>query len=176
VWYDPRTRSGGGAVAGYLLMTLGEDYLRKLFAQDIMITQEIRQQVEWLVRGRYPISLGMNASAFEEFQSLGLGRNVKPLLPDSQFGTRINIDGGSVMLYNRAPHPNAAKVYANWLLSRQGQTAWSRHTKECSRRLDVTECPAEKRLKPDRQYLDIDREAVRPFQARAQEIATEIFK
>ena len=25
---------------------------------------------------------------------------------------------------NRAPHPNAAKVAANWLLSREGQTAW----------------------------------------------------
>ena len=26
--------------------------------------------------------------------------------------------------FNRAPHPNAAKVAANWLLSREGQTAW----------------------------------------------------
>ena len=26
--------------------------------------------------------------------------------------------------FNRAPHPNAAKVAANWLLSRDGQGAW----------------------------------------------------
>jgi hypothetical protein len=26
--------------------------------------------------------------------------------------------------FNRAPHPNAAKVAVNWLLSREGQTTW----------------------------------------------------
>ena len=36
--------------------------------------------------------------------------------------------GGSsvVVLINRAPHPNAAKVFINWYLSRQGQTVWQR--------------------------------------------------
>jgi ABC-type Fe3+ transport system substrate-binding protein len=29
-------------------------------------------------------------------------------------------------LLNKAPHPNAAKVYVNWLLSRQGQILWQR--------------------------------------------------
>lgn len=27
---------------------------------------------------------------------------------------------------NKAPHPNAAKVYVNWLLSRRGQMLWQR--------------------------------------------------
>ena len=30
---------------------------------------------------------------------------------------------GTVTLVNRAPHPNAAKVFINWLLSRKGQMA-----------------------------------------------------
>ena len=30
---------------------------------------------------------------------------------------------GTLGLVNRAPHPNAAKVYINWLLSRRGQMA-----------------------------------------------------
>ena len=31
---------------------------------------------------------------------------------------------GTLSVFNRAPHPNAAKVAANWLLSREGQMAW----------------------------------------------------
>ena len=29
-----------------------------------------------------------------------------------------------VVLIDRAPHPNAARVFINWYLSRQGQTVW----------------------------------------------------
>ena len=29
--------------------------------------------------------------------------------------------GGTIGLANRAPHPNAASVFVNWLLSREGQ-------------------------------------------------------
>ena len=31
---------------------------------------------------------------------------------------------GTLSFFNRAPHPNAAKVAVNWLLSREGQTTW----------------------------------------------------
>ena len=31
---------------------------------------------------------------------------------------------GTLSYFNRAPHPAAAKVAINWLLSREGQTAW----------------------------------------------------
>ena len=30
---------------------------------------------------------------------------------------------GSIILPSQAPHPNAARVFVNWLLSREGQTA-----------------------------------------------------
>ena len=35
---------------------------------------------------------------------------------------------GTVALLNRAPHPNAAKVFINWLLSRNGQIALQKRT------------------------------------------------
>ena len=44
---------------------------------------------------------------------------------------------GSLMLMSRAPHPNAAAVYINWLLSKDGQTAWSKAVNAASHRLDV---------------------------------------
>jgi ABC-type Fe3+ transport system substrate-binding protein len=38
---------------------------------------------------------------------------------------------------NRAPHPNAARVFINWLLSQETLSAWSRVTGFWSRRVDV---------------------------------------
>ncbi len=40
-------------------------------------------------------------------------------------------------MFNRAPHPNAAKVYINWLLSKEGQTDYARLNGNISARLDV---------------------------------------
>jgi ABC-type Fe3+ transport system substrate-binding protein len=31
---------------------------------------------------------------------------------------------GTLSFFNRAPHPNAAKLAVNWLLSREGQANW----------------------------------------------------
>jgi len=36
-----------------------------------------------------------------------------------------------------APHPNAAKVFINWLLSREGQEVFSRAMGQPTRRLEV---------------------------------------
>lgn len=33
---------------------------------------------------------------------------------------------GTLALMNQAPHPNAAKVFINWLLSREGQTIFQK--------------------------------------------------
>jgi ABC-type Fe3+ transport system substrate-binding protein len=49
----------------------------------------------------------------------------------------VNPANGEVGLINRAPHPNAARVYLNWLLSKEGQTSWARGTGYVSSRLDV---------------------------------------
>ncbi len=45
--------------------------------------------------------------------------------------------GGTVALVKNAPHPNAARVFINWLLTKEGQTLYSRGYGSASRRLDV---------------------------------------
>ena len=36
-----------------------------------------------------------------------------------------------------APHPNAAKLFVNWFLSREGQMAWQERTRQNSLRMDI---------------------------------------
>jgi ABC-type Fe3+ transport system substrate-binding protein len=49
-------------------------------------------------------------------------------------------------LLTKAPHPNAAKVYINWLLSKEGQTGFARASGYISARLDVPTDHAEWRV------------------------------
>jgi ABC-type Fe3+ transport system substrate-binding protein len=70
--------------------------------------------------------------------------------------TYLNAGWGSVGVINKAPHPNAGKVYLNWLLSKAGQEAIAKVSGYPSRRQDTaTEGLPEFTIpKPGVQYLD----------------------
>ncbi len=44
---------------------------------------------------------------------------------------------GQAGLINGAPHPNAAKVFINWLLSKKGQLQWQKKSDNNSLRMDI---------------------------------------
>lgn len=156
---DVQAFGSGCGWGAHFLQVLGEDWLRRLFAQDLTISSEKRQRVEWLVQGRYPIGIAIDEAYLDQMQREGLGKNVKPLAPESDAGARISQQSGALSLISNAPNPNAAMVFANWLLSYEAQTAWSRASQENSRRLDVTEGPVWSRADPTRQYRgDVARE------------------
>jgi ABC-type glycerol-3-phosphate transport system substrate-binding protein len=57
------------------------------------------------------------------------GLPVNQILPGSLKEMEPVIGGGGssvVVLINKAPHPNAAKLFLNWYLSREGQMTWQR--------------------------------------------------
>jgi iron(III) transport system substrate-binding protein len=136
VWDDPRLPGAGPLVGQVMMLNFGPEYLERLLSdQKIVFTTNRRQNAEWVVRGRYPIGLGTGEDDLAQFKDQGLGRNVKPFTGD--ITKSMGAPGfGTVSLMDRAPHPNAAKIYINWLLSRAGQTEWAK-TKGNSRRLDV---------------------------------------
>jgi iron(III) transport system substrate-binding protein len=169
-WNDPSAAGAGSAAAGYWLLLKGEDWLRSMFRQDVAVTRDLRQQVEWLVRGRAPIAIGVDSTILLEFQQQGIGPQVRVLAKESQLGSRLSPGFGNVMLLNQAPHPNAAKVYLNWLLSRDGQTSFSTITQRNSRRNDVQSVP-ESMPRPDVTYVIINREENQPNIAKAMELA-----
>jgi ABC-type Fe3+ transport system substrate-binding protein len=135
-WDDPREPGPGVNVATLILLNKGEEFLKRLLQeQEVVPSRDPRQVVEWAVRGRYPIALGMSDTNLQEFTREGVGRNV--------VGVRVQEAGlavpgfGEISIFNNAPHPKAAILYANWILSREGQAHYSPFTLENSRRLDV---------------------------------------
>jgi len=137
---DPSNPGPGLATATfwYAEPGLGPDFMRKLFgAQKIVRSDDDRQLLEWLVQGRYSIVI-----APSEFTATGLKAKGLPveLVAAEHFkeGSYLTAGNGSVGLINRAPHPNAARVFLNWLLTREGQTLMTQALGYASRRLDVT--------------------------------------
>jgi iron(III) transport system substrate-binding protein len=136
VWDDPRLPGEGLASAQTLLLNFGADFLQRLFTgQKIVYTTNLRQNAEWVVRGQYPIGIATGTQELLPFQSQGLGKNIAAF-DETLKAPTVGPGFGTLSLMDRAPHPSAAKLYINWLLSRAGQTDWAK-TGDNSRRLDV---------------------------------------
>src|SRR5204863_9409717 len=80
------------------------------------------------------ITSGIGYSEFFPFIKAGL-----PLapLPVPKEGLYVSGGYGNVTVLKNQPHPNATKVFVNWLLGRDGQEPISRAMGVGTRRLDV---------------------------------------
>jgi ABC-type Fe3+ transport system substrate-binding protein len=105
---------------------LGPKFLRQLFGEmDITLSREARQLVDWLAVGKFAIALGPSASEVQAGMKQGL--------PFARFEPRAFKEGiymratqGSLSVMSQQPHPRAARVFVNWLLSREGQTHYQK--------------------------------------------------
>ena len=71
---------------------LGDDLIKRLFVdQEPVLSRDTRQIVEFMVRGRYPIALGVNPLLLGQFHRQGLGKNLRmlhfPEMDTVNFGT-----------------------------------------------------------------------------------------
>jgi len=134
--YRPQQSSAGSNALAALVQSQGEDFVRKLMVdQEPVAVDNIRQSVEWMVQGRYPICIGVTPETLAEFTSIGLGKNAQPL---EEVGT-TTVSAAGVTLMKNAPHPNATKVFLAWFLSKEGQDTWNElgGPDATSRRLDA---------------------------------------
>jgi iron(III) transport system substrate-binding protein len=136
---DPVVPGGGYAFFHWLWTVLGSektaDYARRLRAQAGLVDRNNRRQLEWVAQGRYDIVVAPGTSQLHQLLNAGLQIGV--LAEFKGLPKWLSSGAGSVMLMNKSPRPNAASVFINWMLSREGQTAWSRANDLPSRRIDV---------------------------------------
>ena len=135
---DPRRAGPGQSTLTffYLHPELGADFIRALGKQQIIIMKDFAQEVDAIGQGRYPVLIGT-----ADFVALARARQGVPIaIVDARQlkeGTDVNPANGALALFNKSPHPNAAKIYINWLLSKEGQTIFARGNGYVSNRLDV---------------------------------------
>jgi iron(III) transport system substrate-binding protein len=172
---DPRVDGAGNGRIALWAGQLGEEFVRSLLKQDVGLSRDDRQLADWLARGKYPIAVGVNETDIAELQKLGVGSRVEPLGGKLAEAWRLSTGWGAARLVNKAPHINAATVYVNWLLSKEGQTAWASTVSRPSRRIDV---PRVTGMSPEAgiDYFDIDREERVPLRDKAQEISKSVLR
>jgi iron(III) transport system substrate-binding protein len=102
---------------------VGPEFVRRLFKEtEITLFRDRAQGTNWLASGKFPLCL--LCRDLDKAKQQGLP--VEEIAPDQiKEGGTVGGGGSSVMaLIHRAPHPNAAKLFINWYLSRRGQMVW----------------------------------------------------
>ncbi len=88
-----------------------------------------------LLRVSYAIVLAPSDTALQQLRQRGLKFDVLAEFKD--YGSYTTASSGAAMLINQAPHPNAATLFLNWVLGREGMAAWSKAMNHAVQRLDV---------------------------------------
>jgi len=104
---------------------LGAEFIRRLYGEmDVTLTQEIRQATDWLANGKFAICFFCSEILKVKAQGLAVDEFRTAKWKESRAISAGNM--GSIVLPSQQPHPNAARLFINWLLSREGQTALQR--------------------------------------------------
>ncbi|MBM2810962.1 MAG: ABC-type Fe3+ transport system periplasmic component [Chloroflexi bacterium] len=155
---DIRLAGQGGTQIRFMFNhpDLGVDFIDRLFGeQGVTFSTDHRQMIDWIAQGRYPIGLFVSSTQLKSAADLGLP--VAEVVGDAlREGAPISIGGGTINLADTAPHPNAARVFINWLLSREGQLSWQENVQQPSLRLDIARTGADPAAvpKPGVKYVD----------------------
>jgi iron(III) transport system substrate-binding protein len=131
---DPRTPGSGSSMWSYMHYIKGEEFLKKLVAQKLFVTRDLRLLAENLAKGKIAVTSGIGYSEFYPFIKANLP--VVPL-PVPKEGLYVSGGYGHLTILKNQPHPNATKVFVNWLLGRDGQEIFSRGMGVGSRRLEI---------------------------------------
>jgi iron(III) transport system substrate-binding protein len=129
VAYDPTLGGAGDAMRFfYHEKSLGPEFVKRILTEtDIVISSDTRQMGDWLAGGKFALSIFGPISRMDLDLMQGQGLPVSWFAPEHlKEGAYITAGSGGVALINKAPHPSAAKVGLNWLLSREGQIAYQR--------------------------------------------------
>jgi iron(III) transport system substrate-binding protein len=131
---DPRTPGAGDSNWSFMWETKGEEFLKKLAAHDLVLGRDQRLLAENLAKGKVAVMIGLTYYSYLPFVKASLP--IKPL-PALKEGTYATGGSGNLAIIRNPPHPNATRLFVNWVLGREGQDLVSRALGQGTRRLDV---------------------------------------
>jgi iron(III) transport system substrate-binding protein len=133
-YLDPRTPGAGASMWSFLWKLKGEEYLKRLAAQKLLLGRDQRVLAETLARGKIALVVGLSYYSILPFAKAGLPVKSVQIPRDESY---VSGGSGNVAMIKGAPHPNATKVFLNWFLGQEGQEIYSRAMGQGTRRLDV---------------------------------------
>ncbi len=144
VMTDPRQSGGGFATGLFMYHVLGPEFTQKFYQNNITFSADEDQNMNWVNSGKMMVNVGTTPATI---QSL-----LKTVGDAAKFTVHSDLegaDGKPIMGYagydgiafmpnlNPLPHPNATKVWINWMYSKEGQQALVDFDNQPSHRVDV---------------------------------------
>ncbi len=114
----PWTSGGGSHLYHFAKQVYGESWVTKMQAQAPAFSEDQDAALVQVARGEYAIGIGLTGR--QASQMLTAGQPIAAVWPDDFV---ITITQGSNLVAH-APHPNAAKVFMNWMHTERGQQFW----------------------------------------------------
>jgi iron(III) transport system substrate-binding protein len=147
---DASQPNSGAFALSPIYKAKGGEFLTKFLKdQEPKILENPQQLDTSLMRGGSAVAVGMQNTSYATCLKDGGCKNIAPM---PELG--ITLSRG-LSVFKNAPHPEAAKVFINWLLSREGQAVavreWAKYnlTGAVSMRKDVEPHPDHKLDQPD---------------------------
>lgn len=129
--------------------TMDTSFFTSLAKQDIKWASSVNEAASILARGE----AYANVPSTDMFEGPLLLKGA-PLKPIDVAEGAVTIPAPGIGVLKNAPHPNAARVFVNWLLSDEGQKAFHQPRGGTSIRKDIPSfLPAGARLEPKKSFL-----------------------
>lgn len=156
-----------------LELGMGLDYMRELAGQEPVLIRDRRLQVEWLAQGKYPVAIAAQSDILGAFEKEGA--SVRKLTLTE--GTNRSAGSGNISLIKQAPHPGAARVFLNWVLTAEAQTLHSKANLLPSARIDVSTAGLDPSniMQPGVKYFNADNEDFILSLPQKRNLAREVF-
>lgn len=136
--YDPTVSGTGQNEAASYYRVFGKEFITKLYIdQKPAVSRDKRQLMDWLAHGVYPINLGgVETDSLMELREQGIPLQLNIL---ADFPGTLSAGAGIVAIMNRPPHTNAARLFVNWITSKEGVGLLGRLRRKPTTRSDIDE-------------------------------------
>lgn len=161
IWQDPNTGGAGGAFGLALQNLIGTDGIKRLIDEkQVVFVRSAAQLVEKLVRGQALIVMGPTVnSRLGKYKKAGLDLDIRGFGNDPKMLAFDSTGGFGLYTFKDRPNPNAAKVFINWILTKDIQNKLAKALEQVSRRTDVPFQGSEYlRPRPGVKYFDTSSE------------------
>lgn len=137
IWQDPRIGGPGINYAVAFYKRFGKEGLRKIIVdQESVFYNRSGAATAAFFRNKGDFVISPRISVIKEHLKAGVEVDVRPFGADAK-SAHLSHNGSFLAIFNRAPHPNAAKLFANWMLTKKVQDGFSKATLWNSNRKDV---------------------------------------
>jgi ABC-type Fe3+ transport system substrate-binding protein len=169
IWRTPWETGAGSTTYIFAKQELGNDWPSKMRAQNPTFASDQDAALTQVARGEFAIGLGLTGRTGGQLMKDG-----QPLNANFPNDFTVAVPLGT-QLVKAAPHANAAKVFANWMLTQPGQELW-RDLGQFPQRADIA--PADPWMKPIAQVKKILSQATvsDATQTKAQDEAKALYK